>query len=45
VSVRLHYLIRAGEARQNRDHLAFWRDYFESQGAEVERVDRVFGDG
>jgi hypothetical protein len=44
VSVELYYLIRSGEARQNRDHLAFWQEYFQHQGAEVESVEKVFGD-
>jgi hypothetical protein len=44
VSVLLYYLARPGVAKQNRAHLAFWEDYFRSQGAEVESVDRVYGD-
>jgi hypothetical protein len=44
VSVRLYYLVRAGVAHQSRDHLAFWRDYLQDQGAEVEMVERVFGE-
>jgi hypothetical protein len=44
VSVDLYYLVRAAEKRQNRDHLAFWQEYFQEQGAELEAVDKVFGD-
>jgi hypothetical protein len=44
VSVHLHYLVRAGMEQQNRDHLAFWQDYFQDQGAELEAVEKVFGD-
>jgi hypothetical protein len=44
VSVVVYYLARASGTRQGPAHLAFWKDYFESQGAEVERVRKVFGD-
>lgn len=44
VSVLVYYLARAGGTRQGPAHLAFWKDYFQSQGAEVEPVKRVFGD-
>jgi hypothetical protein len=44
VSVLIYYLARADVAKQNRAHLAFWEDYFQSQGASVQSVDKVFGD-
>lgn len=44
VSVNIYYLARGGVAQQDRKHLGFWEDYFKSQGAEVESVDKVFGD-
>jgi hypothetical protein len=44
VSVQLLYLVRSGQARQGSNHLAFWQEYLQSQGAEVELVERVFGD-
>ena len=43
VSVLLLYLARPTVKEQDRGHLVFWRDYFESQGAEVEAVERIFG--
>jgi hypothetical protein len=44
VSVLLLYLVRAGQDRQGSRHLAFWQEYLQSLGAEVEAVERVFGD-
>jgi hypothetical protein len=44
VSVLLLYLVRADQPRQGSRHLAFWQDYLQSLGAEVEAVERVFGD-
>jgi hypothetical protein len=44
VDVLLYYLARPTVKQQNRNHLQFWRDYFESQGAEVEGIDKVYGD-
>jgi hypothetical protein len=44
IDVDLYYLLRTGSARQSKDHLTFWQDYFQSQGAEVEEVQKVFGD-
>lgn len=44
VSVLVYYLARPGVARQDRAHLAFWEDYFRSQGAEIEAVEQVYGD-
>jgi hypothetical protein len=44
VSVLVFYLARPGVAEQNREHIAFWDSYFESQGATVEGVEKVFGD-
>ena len=45
VLVELHYLVRSGAAQQNREHLAFWQDYMQHQGAELEEVKKVYGDG
>jgi hypothetical protein len=44
VSALVLYLVRPGVAQQNRDHIAFWDRYFQSQGATVETVEKVFGD-
>lgn len=44
VSVLIYYLIRSTAPRQSPEHLVFWRDYFRFQGAEIEAVDKVFGD-
>ena len=44
VSVLIYYLIRSTAPRQSPEHLGFWRDYFRFQGAEIESVDKVFGD-
>ena len=44
VSVLLYYLIRSTAPKQTPEHLGFWRDYFRFQGAEIESVDKVFGD-
>jgi hypothetical protein len=44
VSVLIYYLARPRVEAQNRGHLAFWEDYFRSQGAEVESVEKVYGD-
>jgi hypothetical protein len=44
VSVLLYYLARPTVKQQDSNHLAFWRDYFQAQGAEVESVEKIFGD-
>ncbi len=44
VSVLVFYLARPGVANQDRRHIAFWDEYFQSQGATMEAVERVFGD-
>jgi hypothetical protein len=44
VSVLVYYLVRPGVAKQDGKHIAFWDSYFESQGAEMEPVEKVFGD-
>ena len=44
VSVLVFYLVRPGQAQQNREHIAFWESYFHAQGAAVEGVEEVFGD-
>ena len=44
VSILIYYLVRSNAPKQSPDHLGFWRDYFRFQGAEIESVDRVFGD-
>ena len=44
VSVILVYLVRSNAPKQSPEHLRFWRDYFRFQGAEIESVDKVFGD-
>lgn len=44
VSVLVFYLARPGVVEQNREHIVFWDRYFQSQGATVEGVEKVFGD-
>jgi hypothetical protein len=44
VSVLLFYLVRPSVKQQSSAHLAFWRDYLQSQGAEVEEVQKIFGE-
>ena len=44
VSILIYYLVRSNAPKQSPEHLGFWRDYFRFQGAEIESVDRVFGD-
>jgi hypothetical protein len=44
VSVLVYYLARPTVTEQNRDHVAFWDAYFQEQGAEVEGIEKVFGD-
>jgi hypothetical protein len=44
VSVLLYYLARPTVKQQNQQHLAFWRDYLQAQGAELEGVEKIFGD-
>jgi hypothetical protein len=44
VSVLVYYLVRPGVKQQDRKHLEFWDDYFQFQGAEMEPVEKVFGD-
>jgi hypothetical protein len=44
VSVLLYYLARPTVKQQDQNHLAFWRDYFQAQGAELEEVTKVVGD-
>jgi hypothetical protein len=44
VSVLVYYLVRPGVKEQDRKHLEFWEDYFHFSGAEMEPVEKVFGD-
>jgi hypothetical protein len=44
VSVLVYYLVRPSVANQDRRHIAFWDAYFQSQGATMESVEKVFGD-
>ncbi len=44
VSVFLGYLVRSNAPKQTPGHLGFWREYFRFQGAEIDSVDRIFGD-
>jgi hypothetical protein len=44
VSVLVYYLVRPGVKEQDRRHLEFWDAYFRFQGAEMEPVEKVFGD-
>jgi hypothetical protein len=44
VSVLVFYLVRPGVAEQDRRHIAFWDSYFQAQGADMEPVEKVFGD-
>jgi hypothetical protein len=44
VSVLVYYLVRPGVKEQDRDHVAFWEDYFRFQGADMEPMEKVFGD-
>jgi hypothetical protein len=44
VSVLVYYLVRPGVKEQDQKHLQFWDDYFHFQGAEMEPVEKVFGD-
>ncbi|HEV8456188.1 MAG TPA: hypothetical protein VGQ24_14915 [Gemmatimonadales bacterium] len=44
VSVLVYYLVRPGVKEQDRKHIGFWEEYFQAQGADVESVDKVFGD-
>jgi hypothetical protein len=44
VSVLLFYLARPTVKQQDGNHLAFWRDYLQAQGAEVEGVEKIYGD-
>jgi hypothetical protein len=44
VSVLLYYLARPSVKQQSSAHLAFWRDYLQSQGAEIEGVEKIFGE-
>jgi hypothetical protein len=44
VSVLLYYLARPTIKAQDQNHLAFWRDYLQAQGAELEGVEKIFGD-
>jgi hypothetical protein len=44
VSVLVYYLVRPGVKEQDRKHLEFWEAYFHFQGAEMEPVEKVFGD-
>jgi hypothetical protein len=43
VAVLVYYLARPTVEHQNKRHLEFWRDYFQSQGAELEGVEKIFG--
>jgi hypothetical protein len=44
VSVLLYYLARPTVKQQDQNHLAFWRDYLQAQGGEIEGVEKIFGD-
>lgn len=44
VSVVAYYLVRPEVSKQDGAHVAFWEAYFASQGAELEAVEKVFGD-
>jgi hypothetical protein len=44
VSVLVYYLVRPGVSEQDRKHIAFWDAYFKAQGADMEPVEKVFGD-
>jgi hypothetical protein len=44
VSVLVFYLVRPNVKEQDRKHLDFWDQYFRFQGAEMEPVEKVFGD-
>jgi hypothetical protein len=44
VNVLVYYLVRPGVKEQDRQHLAFWNEYFQFQGADMEPVEKVFGD-
>lgn len=44
VSVLVFYLARPQVAKQDRRHVAFWDEYFDSQGASVQAVEKIFGD-
>jgi hypothetical protein len=44
VSVQLLYLVRSRQPQQGSSHLAFWQEYLQALGAEVESVERIFGD-
>jgi hypothetical protein len=44
VSVLVFYLARPGVSKQDHRHIAFWNSYFQSQGATMEGVQKVFGD-
>jgi hypothetical protein len=44
VSVLVYYLVRPTVPEQDRRHIAFWDGYFQSQGATLESVEKVFGD-
>jgi hypothetical protein len=44
VSVLLYYLARPSVKQQSSAHLAFWRDYLQAQGADVEGVEKIFGE-
>jgi hypothetical protein len=44
ISVMVYYLVRPEVKQQDRAHVAFWDRYFQSQGATMEPVEKVFGD-
>jgi hypothetical protein len=44
VSVLVFYLVRPGVKEQDQKHIAFWDDYFDFQRAEMEPLEKVFGD-
>jgi hypothetical protein len=44
VNVLVYYLVRPGVKEQDRKHLEFWDAYFHFQGADMEPVEKVFGD-
>jgi hypothetical protein len=44
VNVLVYYLVRPDVEEQDRKHLEFWDAYFHFQGADMEPVEKVFGD-
>jgi hypothetical protein len=44
VSVLVYYLVRPQVKEQDRKHIEFWDEYFHFQGADLEPLEKVFGD-